>query len=261
VRIVAAEPRYGELVYGLRNLDEGFVPELYDESLIDSRFSVGPRDAVRRSASCSSSRASSPASRPARSCTPRSAGAKAVKAGRAADIAFVVADGGWKYLSTGAYEGTSTRPRTASRASSGPEFDFLDYDGPVSGGPDHGHATEVVHPVRPTHCVSRPTAASLVYSGDTGICDSLVQAAEDAHVFIAEAAFRDADVNPPDIHLTGREAAMVALKAGVERLVLTHIPAWHDKIIAVDRGLRALARSARPGRQGRRLRGLSPCRR
>ena len=32
VRIVAAEPRYGELVYGLRNLDEGFVPELYDET-------------------------------------------------------------------------------------------------------------------------------------------------------------------------------------------------------------------------------------
>ena len=48
VRIVAAEPRYGELVYGLRNLDEGFVPELYDASLIDGRFSVGPRDAVRR---------------------------------------------------------------------------------------------------------------------------------------------------------------------------------------------------------------------
>ena len=48
VRIVAAEPRYGELVYGLRNMDEGFVPELYDPSMIDSRFSVGPRDAVRR---------------------------------------------------------------------------------------------------------------------------------------------------------------------------------------------------------------------
>src|ERR1700712_3530324 len=47
VRIVAAEPRYGELVYGLRNLDEGVVPELYDASLIDTRFSVGPRDAVR----------------------------------------------------------------------------------------------------------------------------------------------------------------------------------------------------------------------
>src|SRR4249919_1130167 len=48
VQIVAAEPRYGELVYGLRNLSEGFVPELYDESVLTSRFSVGPRDAVRR---------------------------------------------------------------------------------------------------------------------------------------------------------------------------------------------------------------------
>src|SRR5215213_9467473 len=37
VRIVAAEPRYGELVYGLRNLDEGFVPELYNSELIDAR--------------------------------------------------------------------------------------------------------------------------------------------------------------------------------------------------------------------------------
>ena len=73
VRIVAAEPRYGELVYGLRNLDEGFVPELYDESLIDSRFSVGPATPSAAPTSCWSSRASSPASPPARSSTPRSA--------------------------------------------------------------------------------------------------------------------------------------------------------------------------------------------
>src|SRR4029078_12688451 len=48
VRLVAAEPRYGELVYGLRNIDEGFIPELYDESVLDTRFSVGPEDALRR---------------------------------------------------------------------------------------------------------------------------------------------------------------------------------------------------------------------
>ena len=48
VKIIAAEPRYGELVYGLRNLDEGFVPELYDASYVTSRFSVGARDSVRR---------------------------------------------------------------------------------------------------------------------------------------------------------------------------------------------------------------------
>ena len=48
IQIVAAEPRYGELVYGLRNLDEGFVPELYDASVLTTRFSVGPYDAVKR---------------------------------------------------------------------------------------------------------------------------------------------------------------------------------------------------------------------
>ncbi len=46
--IVAAEPRYGETVYGLRNIDEGFVPELYDPAVLTTRYSVGPRDAVRR---------------------------------------------------------------------------------------------------------------------------------------------------------------------------------------------------------------------
>jgi cysteine synthase B len=107
VRVIAAEPRYGELVYGLRNIDEGFIPELYDASLLDGRFSVGPQEAVRRT----------------RELVQRegifagiSTGAilhaalgiadKEVAAGRRADIAFVVADGGWKYLSTGAYAGT-----------------------------------------------------------------------------------------------------------------------------------------------------------
>src|SRR5215471_1554282 len=40
MQIVAAEPRYGELVYGLRNVDEGFVPELYDPTVLTRRFSV-----------------------------------------------------------------------------------------------------------------------------------------------------------------------------------------------------------------------------
>ena len=48
VAIIAAEPRYGELVYGLRNIDEGFVPELYDDTVLTSRFSVTSYDALRR---------------------------------------------------------------------------------------------------------------------------------------------------------------------------------------------------------------------
>jgi len=107
VRIVAAEPRYGELVYGLRNLDEGFVPELYDETLIDSRFSVGPRDAVRRVRELIEAEGIfAGISTGAILHAALGQAAKSVKAGERADIAFVVADGGWKYLSTGAYEGT-----------------------------------------------------------------------------------------------------------------------------------------------------------
>jgi len=107
VQVIAAEPRYGELVYGLRNIDEGFIPELYDPSLLDSRFSVGPEDAIHRT----------------RQLVERegifagiSTGAilhaalgiadKEVAAGRHADICFIVCDGGWKYLSTGAYAGS-----------------------------------------------------------------------------------------------------------------------------------------------------------
>ncbi len=107
VRIVAAEPRYGELVYGLRNLDEGFVPELYDETLIDARFSVGPRDAVRRVRELLEQEGIfAGISTGAILHAALAQAAKAVKANEAADIAFVVCDGGWKYLSTGAYEGT-----------------------------------------------------------------------------------------------------------------------------------------------------------
>jgi [CysO sulfur-carrier protein]-thiocarboxylate-dependent cysteine synthase len=106
VKIIAAEPRYGELVYGLRNLEEGFVPELYDASYVTSRFSVGSRDAVRRVRELLeregifaglSSGAIVHAS--------LAQAAKAVQAGDSAHIVLIIADGGWKYLSTGAYSG------------------------------------------------------------------------------------------------------------------------------------------------------------
>src|SRR5690349_898552 len=107
VKIVAAEPRYGELVYGLRNLDEGFVPELYDATLIDSRFSVGPRDAVRRVRELIAAEGIfAGISTGAILHAALQQGKRSADAGESADIAFVVADGGWKYLSTGAYEGT-----------------------------------------------------------------------------------------------------------------------------------------------------------
>jgi len=107
VAIVAAEPRYGELVYGLRNLDEGFIPELYDESVLTTRFSVGPKEAIARTRELLNFEGIfAGISTGAILHAALGMATKAVKAGEKADIAFIVCDGGWKYLSTGAYEGS-----------------------------------------------------------------------------------------------------------------------------------------------------------
>ena len=107
VSIVAAEPRYGELVYGLRNIDEGFVPELYDDSVLTSRYSVSSYDALRRTRELIEAEGIfAGISSGAILHVALAVGERALEAGVRADIAFVVCDGGWKYLSTGAYEGS-----------------------------------------------------------------------------------------------------------------------------------------------------------
>jgi ribonuclease BN (tRNA processing enzyme) len=68
----------------------------------------------------------------------------------------------------------------------------------------------------------------LAYSGDTGVCDALVDLARDADLFLCEASFLDDENLPTDMHLTAREAADHASLAGVHRLVLTHLLPWND---------------------------------
>ncbi|MBO0840084.1 MAG: cysteine synthase [Sciscionella sp.] len=107
VQIIAAEPRYGELVYGLRNLDEGFVPELYDPDVLTGRYSVGAYDALRRTRQLLESEGIfAGISTGAVLHAALAAAEKAHAADVDADVVFVVADAGWKYLSTGAYSGT-----------------------------------------------------------------------------------------------------------------------------------------------------------
>jgi cysteine synthase B len=106
VQIVAAEPRYGELVYGLRNLDEGFVPELYDPEVLTARYSVGSRDALRRTRQLIEQEGIfAGISTGGILHAALAVAEKAAGAGDVADIVIIVADGGWKYLSTGAYAG------------------------------------------------------------------------------------------------------------------------------------------------------------
>ncbi|MEV4558948.1 cysteine synthase [Kitasatospora sp. NPDC049285] len=109
VQVVAAEPRYDDLVYGLRNLDEGFVPELYDAEVLTTRFSVGSADAVTRTRDLLQQEGIfAGVSTGAILHAAIGVGRKAAQAGERADVVFVVADGGWKYLSTGIYTAEST---------------------------------------------------------------------------------------------------------------------------------------------------------
>jgi len=107
IQIVAAEPRYGEGVYALRNIDEGFIPELYDPRVLTTRYSVGSYEAVKRTRELVQVEGIfAGISTGAVLHAALGMAAKAIKAGERADIAFVVADAGWKYLSTGAYAGS-----------------------------------------------------------------------------------------------------------------------------------------------------------
>jgi cysteine synthase B len=106
VEIIAAEPRYGELVYGLRNIDEGFIPELFDPKVLTRRFSVGAHDSVKRVRQLLDEEGIfAGISTGAILHAAIGIGNQVVKSGKSADIAFILCDAGWKYLSTGIYHG------------------------------------------------------------------------------------------------------------------------------------------------------------
>ena len=95
-------------------------------------------------------------------------------------------------------------------------------------GPFRLRFARVNHPVQ-THAVRVEAAGrALVYSGDTGVSDALVGLAGGADVLLCEASFADGEPHPPDLHLTGREAGEHAARAGVGRLLVTHVPPWAD---------------------------------
>ncbi|MFO7591916.1 MAG: cysteine synthase family protein [Acidimicrobiia bacterium] len=100
VRIVAVEPPAGELVQGLRSLDDGFVPPIFDPAVLDRKFIVRPRESIvwlrRLLEDCGVFAGISSGA----------AVAGAVKMAEQMDAGTIVTllpDGGWKYLSSGAW--------------------------------------------------------------------------------------------------------------------------------------------------------------
>lgn len=104
VRIVAAEPELGELVYGLRSLEEGYIPPIFDPDMLDGKVKVGARDSILWTrallqregifAGISAGAVLAVAQRTA---------VRMSQAGEEGDIVCLLADGGWKYLSTQAW--------------------------------------------------------------------------------------------------------------------------------------------------------------
>ncbi len=74
--------------------------------------------------------------------------------------------------------------------------------------------------------LSDPTGTTLVYTGDTGPCETVTELARDATVLLAEASWTDAPDRPAGMHLSGTQAGVLARHARVGRLLLTHIPPW-----------------------------------
>ena len=116
-----------------------------------------------------------------------------------------------------------------------PVDDVLEWRPQVAGelGPFTLRFAPMNHPV-PTAAVRLEVAGrSLVYTGDTGVSDALVDLARGADVLLSEATYRDSDPYVPNLHLRASEAGAHARAAGVDRLIVTHVPPWGSRDTAV----------------------------
>src|SRR3569623_343006 len=87
----------------------------------------------------------------------------------------------------------------------------------------------IIHPVETYGTRSSAGGRTLTYSADTGETSTVVDLAKNVDLFLCEASYLDGEDNPPDIHLTGKQAAQYATQADVQRLLLTHLVPWGDK--------------------------------
>jgi ribonuclease BN (tRNA processing enzyme) len=126
-------------------------------------------------------------------------------------------------------------PERLAAAYGGPEEGPLDdvyrfyalQSGTFPIGPFEVTVDRVNHPVETYAMRLEHGGRILTYSGDTAPCEALARLAQGADVFLCEASYLDGMDNPPDLHMTGRDAGELATKAGVGTLLLTHlVTAW-----------------------------------
>jgi ribonuclease BN (tRNA processing enzyme) len=112
-------------------------------------------------------------------------------------------------------------------------FDFQDLSMTTAIGPFRVRTARMAHPIEAYGIRLDAGGHSLVYSGDTGPCNELVELATGAELLLAEASCVDGDEQVPDLHMTGKQAGKAATHAGVSHLVVTHVPPWNSREVAL----------------------------
>jgi ribonuclease BN (tRNA processing enzyme) len=108
-------------------------------------------------------------------------------------------------------------------------FDFVTLaPGTRQIGPFRIRLAHMNHPVETFGFRVEHDGRAVAYSADTGTCPALVQLARQADVLLCEASYLTGPDPGPDMHLTARQAVEHAARAGVGRLVLTHLVPWND---------------------------------
>ncbi len=109
-------------------------------------------------------------------------------------------------------------------------FDCHDLEpGPVEIGPFLVTTDRMNHPVETFAFRVEHAGWRLAYSADTGESDALARLAEGVDLLLCEASFLEGPGRRPDLHLTARQAAEHATRAGAGQLVLTHLVPWNDR--------------------------------
>ncbi|MDG4829190.1 MBL fold metallo-hydrolase [Solwaraspora sp. WMMD1047] len=155
-------------------------------------------------------------------------------------------DGPYPALPVYAPAGAPDRIASAYSQDEGPVDDVYTFYGLQPGsfpiGPFAVTVDRVNHPVETYGVRLEHGDRTLVYSSDTAPCESLLRLAHGADMFLCEASYLDGVDNPPDLHLTGREAGEIATKAEVGRLLLTHlVPAWGSEADTFEAAVGAFA--------------------
>ena len=112
------------------------------------------------------------------------------------------------------------------------EFNFVRHvPDPTVVGPFTVETARVAHPGEAYAIKVTAGGRAVVYSGDTGPTDALTELARGADLALFEASFVEGAGNPADLHMTGGQAAETARRAGVGRLLLTHLVPWNDTAV------------------------------